>query len=112
MEKIKAAAIPEPVQPVPLKVPQAKSPKFPYVGPRTPKAMETSPSTTIAQHGYHPESSTMIVEFKNGKVYEYRGVPPEVYDAYKASESHGSFFAQNIKGRYETNFRGVAVKQK
>lgn len=105
LARLKANAAPE-VQPVPLKIPN-QSQKLPYSGPRTPP-METSQSGTIAQHGYHADSSTMVVEFKNGKVYEYRGVPQEVYNAYQQSESQGSFFAQNIKGRYQTNFRGIA----
>jgi hypothetical protein len=93
---------------VPLKLPN-QSVKEPYSGPRTP-TMEPAQSGTIAQHGYHADSSTMVVQFKNGNVYELRGVPPEVYDAYKNSESQGSFYQQNLKGRYTTNFRGKVGK--
>ena len=99
---------PESPQPVALKLPQPKG-SDPFSGPRTP-AMEPAQSTTISQHGYHPESQTMVVHFKNGNVYEYRGVPPEVYKAYQNSESQGSFFAENIKGRYTTNKLGNAGK--
>lgn len=104
--KIKAAA--ENIQPVPLKM--AKPVVDPYSGPRIPKSMETAQSTTIDLHGYHPESQTMTVQFKNGKVYELRGVPKEVFDAYKNSESQGSFYQQNLKGRYTTNYMGTAKK--
>ena len=100
---------PESYQAVPLKVPAPKAPVDPYAGARTP-VMEPSQSTTIAHHGYVPESQTMVLQFKNGNVYEYRGVPQEVWDAYKNSESQGSFFANNIKGRYTTNLRGSVGK--
>lgn len=82
----------------------------PYAGPRVPP-MEPAQSTTISHHGYHPDSQTMMVQFKNGKVYSYSGVPKEVFEGYRNSESQGSYFSQNIKGRYTTAFRGtVAAK--
>lgn len=93
-------------QPIPIgKLPIAKG--NPYAGPRTPQSMEPAQSTTIGLHGYHPESQTMLVQFKNGRVYSYSGVPPEIYQQYRNSESQGSFFANNIKGRYQTDFRGT-----
>lgn len=83
-------------------------PDGPYSGPRTP-VMESVQSGQISKVGYHPESQTAVVEFNNGKVYEYRGVPEEMYQNLKNAPSTGSYFAQNLKGRYTTNFRG-AVK--
>ncbi len=79
----------------------------PYAGPRTPAVMEPVASGQIAKIGYHPESQTAVIQFSNGKVYQYSGVPPEMYDNLKNAESVGSFFAQNIKGRYSTAFRGT-----
>lgn len=81
----------------------------PFSGPRAPAQMEAAQSTTIQSHGYHGDSQTMTVQFKNGKVYEYRGVPQKVYNQYQQSESQGSFFSNNIKGRYQTRLLG-AVK--
>lgn len=104
---VEQAVAGEVVNPVPAgQLPIAKG--NPYAGPRTPPNMEVAQSTNIGLHGYEPNSQTMLVQFKNGRVYEYRGVPQEIYDAYKTDPaSQGSFFAQNIKGRYETNFRGT-----
>jgi len=83
-------------------------PDGPYSGPRTP-VMETAQSGHLEKIGYHADTQTAVVEFQNGKVYEYRNVPPEVYSKLQNAESQGSFVAQNLKGRYQTNFRG-AVK--
>lgn len=65
--------------------------------------MTPSPSTTVASHGYDPAKQQMFMTFKNGNTYRYSGVPQEVYDQYLNSESHGSFHANNIKGRYQTD---------
>lgn len=82
--------------------------KVPAVQGSTPgmPEMQPSQSTTIAQHGYDPVKQQMTVQFKNGNVYSYSGVPQKVYDQYQASESQGSFHANNIKGRYMTNLIG------
>lgn len=77
----------------------------PYAGSRVP-AMEDIQSTNHAKAGYHPDSQKMFVEYKNGKVYSYSGVPKEVYEGYQNAESQGSYFSQNIKGRYTTEYRG------
>ena len=53
-----------------------------------------------------PEVWLEVVEYRNGKVYEYRGVPSEIFNQAKNAESVGSYISQNVKGRYETNFRG------
>lgn len=92
-------------------VPVGKTPALkgdPYNGPRSPVMETLDASSNIAKAGYHPESQTAVMEFKNGKVYEYRGVPQAVYDNFKNAESQGSFHAQNIKGRYETNYLGAS----
>jgi hypothetical protein len=94
----------EPQQNVPLPEPM-KIPAVQGVIPQTP-TMEPAQSTTIAQHGYDAANQRMVMQFKNGNVYEYKGVPPEVYKSYQASESQGSFHANQIKGRYETNLIG------
>lgn len=102
---IRSAAQETPLQSIPVgKLPLPKG--DPYAGSRTPE-MIPAQSTNIAKHGYDPASKTMVMEFKNGKVFEYRGVPQQIFEKYQASESQGSFFANNIKGRYQTNLRGT-----
>jgi len=40
------------------------------------------------------------IVYKNGLVYDYYNVHQRDYEAFLASESKGSFFHKNIKGRY------------
>ena len=97
--------------PVPIgTLPQPKG--NPYAGPRTPATMEPVTSGQISKIGYHPDSQTAVIQFANGRVYQYSGVPQEMYDNMKNAESVGSFFAQNIKGRYSTAFRGSVPQLK
>jgi len=94
--------MPTPVGKVPNAGPR---PNGPYSGPNVP-SMEPAQSGNIAKYGYVPETRTMVTEFKNGKVYEHTGVPKEIYDNFRNAESLGSYHAQNIRGRYTTNYRG------
>jgi hypothetical protein len=103
-----ATPTPEP-QPVPVGKFTKPQPNPPYTGPRVPQNMDLVDSTNITKMGYHPDSRTMFVEYRNGKVYEYRGVPQEIFEQAKGSESVGSYVAQNVKGRYETNYRGSVL---
>lgn len=108
LEDIKAAAAESPYKVVELQ--GAKAPATqganPLSGPRAPAQMEEAQSTTIQSHGYHGDSQTMTVQFKNGNVYQLRGVPQKVYQQYQQSESQGSFYANNLKGRYQTRLVG------
>jgi len=58
-------------------------------------------SSNIASVGYH--DGKLFVEFKrSGAVYEYRGVPEDVYQALINAESVGKFFHRNVKSVYQT----------
>lgn len=65
-------------------------------------------SSQIEQIGYSTEHNTLIVHFKrgNGVVYEYPGVTPEQFAAFKGSKSLGSFFGQHFKTREFRKFVG------
>lgn len=43
---------------------------------------------------------TLTVTFKSGHIWEYSGVPVEVWDEFRKAESVGSYFHKNIKGQY------------
>jgi hypothetical protein len=60
-------------------------------------------SSTIAAVGYDENTGTLEVEFSDGKVYEYQGVPKDVYEAFMNSDSKGRFFAAQIRGGYLTS---------
>ncbi len=58
-------------------------------------------SSNLASVGYDPSTSTLEVEFLNGRVYQYFGVPERVYHELMNAASKGSYLDQNIKkGNY------------
>jgi hypothetical protein len=59
------------------------------------------PSTVISTFTYNDSSSSLIITFTSGIVYEYKAVPVEVYEAMKASFAKGIFFNEQVKGKYE-----------
>jgi len=58
-------------------------------------------SSNLASVGYNPESKILEVEFKHGGIYQYKGVPKDEYDALMNAESHGKYFAANIRNDYD-----------
>jgi len=58
-------------------------------------------STSINAVGYDPQTSTLEIEFKNGRVYRYLNVPPEIYEAFMHSDSHGQYFNTNIRDTFQ-----------
>ena len=58
-------------------------------------------SSFLAAIGYSPESQTLEVEFKSGRIYQYMGVTTETYTALMAAESVGHFYSRMISGKYE-----------
>lgn len=57
-------------------------------------------SSNLQAVGYDPTSGILEVEFKNGSIYRYTGVPSSVYQELMAAPSHGTYFAQYIRTRY------------
>lgn len=57
-------------------------------------------SSDLVSVGYDAASGTLEVEFKDGSVYQYFGVPPGVFEQLLGASSKGSFFARHIKKRF------------
>ncbi len=57
-------------------------------------------SSNVKSIGYDEPSRTMHVEFRDGGVYEYSGVPPETHQALVNAPSVGSHLHAHIKGRF------------
>lgn len=55
-------------------------------------------STLIHSVGY--TAGILAVEFRDGGLYEYRNVPPEVFHELTLAKSIGAYFIQNIKTQY------------
>jgi len=57
-------------------------------------------STALRSIGYDPDFPALEIEFRVGRIYRYEGVPPQVHQALRASDSKGGFFNREIRGRY------------
>ena len=55
-------------------------------------------SSNLAEIGYDEETQILEIQFKKGAVYQYEGVPVEVYGEFLEAESIGKAFSQLIKG--------------
>jgi hypothetical protein len=64
--------------------------------------MERTPvsSSNISAIGYDPDGQVLEVEFTNGAVYSYSGVPPGEYEGLMNADSKGRYLHASIKGRY------------
>lgn len=62
--------------------------------------LDLKPSSHIAGAWYDPATRKLRVEYVSGASWTYDGVPQSVADDFQGSESHGSFHARHLKGRY------------
>ncbi len=46
------------------------------------------------------DSEVLEIEFTNGAVYSYSGVPSGEYESFMNADSKGKYLHANIKGRY------------
>lgn len=61
--------------------------------------MERQPVTSrmLASVGYDEASATLELEFVEGRVYQYFGVPSDVHAGLIAADSHGAYFETHVK---------------
>lgn len=57
-------------------------------------------STNIAQIGYDPDASTLVIAFKDGSAYEYYDVPQHEFDGLNGADSIGKYANANIYKTY------------
>lgn len=57
-------------------------------------------SSNIASIGYDAPSQTLEVEFLNGTIYQYYGVPQNLYDQLMQAGSKGRFLNTYIKNAF------------
>lgn len=62
-------------------------------------------STAIDRIDYEPATETLFITFHSSGTYSYLGVPPYVYDAFRAARSKGRFYAYRIRGRFREGER-------
>ncbi len=63
--------------------------------------LETVESDVIHAIGYDPEIQLLEIIFNDGRIYQYRGVPPEVFEGLKQADSKGRYFQENIRDEFQ-----------
>lgn len=59
-------------------------------------------STALATVGYSKRLRALEIEFRNGAVYRYLEVTPDVYNALLQARSKARFYDQNIRHKYRS----------
>ena len=76
-------------------------------------AVRVAQSSHIQSHSYDPETNMLVIQFVNGAVYQFNGVPATEYFNFAQASSPGSYFHSKIKGQYSTQLIGaVGPKRK
>ena len=61
------------------------------------KAVDSRVFTSAA---YRADARQMDLRFRDGDIYRYFDVPVQVYEAFRAAESKGRYFARHIRNRF------------
>ncbi|MFN6485882.1 MULTISPECIES: KTSC domain-containing protein [unclassified Nostoc] len=77
----------------------AETPALPFE--EEPIVMLPVVSSMAMAVGYDHKEQILQVEFQSGAVYQYLGVDEDTWEDLHSSDSIGSFFNQEIKGRYD-----------
>jgi KTSC domain len=59
-------------------------------------------STAIGAVGYSKRLRALEIEFRNGAIYRYLAVAPDVYEALLKAPSKARFYDQNIRHKYRS----------
>ena len=59
-------------------------------------------STAIATVGYSKKLRALEIEFRNGAIYRYLDVAPDVYDTLISARSKARFYDANIRHKYRS----------
>ena len=62
---------------------------------------ENMSSSNLASVGYDEENEILEIEFNHGGIYQHFNVPISEYKALMSADSHGKYFAANIRNDYE-----------
>ncbi|MBW8034515.1 MAG: KTSC domain-containing protein [Planctomycetes bacterium] len=57
-------------------------------------------SSNLANVGYDATKRVLVVEFNNGRVYEYRNVPVRVYSGLMRAGSKGGYLHKEVVKKY------------
>lgn len=59
-------------------------------------------SSNIESIGYDESKEILEIEFKRGNIYQYKGVPDNIFQNLLRAGSHGKYFNVHIKDKYPT----------
>lgn len=59
-------------------------------------------SSLIREAEWDPFTQVLKITFTKDGIYDYIGVPQEIFEAMTKAPSVGKFFHQNIRGKFET----------
>ena len=59
-------------------------------------------STALAAVGYSKRVRALEIEFRNGAIYRYLDVGPDVYDALLRARSKARFYDENIRHKFRS----------
>ena len=59
-------------------------------------------SSALAAVGYSKRLRALEIEFRNGAIYRYVDVAPDVYDALISARSKARFYDANIRHKYRS----------
>jgi hypothetical protein len=59
-------------------------------------------SSALAAVGYSKKLRALEIEFRNGAVYRYVDVTPEIYEALLTARSKARFYDDNIRHKYRS----------
>ena len=57
-------------------------------------------STSLKSVAYDEETLTLEVEFVEGGIYQYSGVPKEIYESLMNAESKGRYYVIKIRNTF------------
>ena len=58
-------------------------------------------SSLLSSVGYNPEASTLLLELRDGALYQYSEVPAEIHHNLLAAESKGNYFNRRIRDHFQ-----------
>jgi len=66
--------------------------------------MERQPvkSRILRSVGYDDSTKIMEIEFQNGLVYQYTGVPPKIYADLMHAGEIGKYFSEKVRPKFQT----------
>lgn len=64
--------------------------------------MRISQSSHLQSHSYDAETETLTIQFQNGSIYQYAGVPVNEYFNFCQNSGSGTYFWTKIRNRYPT----------